>query len=49
MRVLKLVGRVLAHLITTAAKTIGGMSGAKTFDHDNATSIHKRSDDHPSS
>jgi hypothetical protein len=46
MRVLRGVGRALARLLSTMAKTIGGMSGAKTFDHDNATSLHKPPDDY---
>ena len=51
MRVLRGLGRVLGRLLTTIAKTIGGLGagpsgGARTFDHDNATSLSKRPDDY---
>jgi len=42
MRVLRRVGRVLSLVVLTIAKTIGGMSEKKTFDHDNATSAYAR-------
>ncbi|WP_162942630.1 hypothetical protein [Cryobacterium soli] len=42
MRVLRRVGRALSLVVLTIAKTIGGMSEKKTFDHDNATSAYAR-------
>jgi hypothetical protein len=52
MPVLRTAGRLLSVLLLTIAKVVGAMpgpggtGGAKTFDHDNATSIHKRPDDY---
>jgi hypothetical protein len=46
MRVITIAGRIVAHLLTTIAKTIGGMNGAGTFDQDNATSLYRRRRDH---
>jgi len=46
MRVLRTVGRVLGLVVITIAKTIGGMSEKKTFDHDNATSAYSRREDY---
>lgn len=42
MRVLRIVGRLLSLVVLTIAKTIGGMSEKKTFDHDNAPSAYAR-------
>ncbi|RKR74202.1 hypothetical protein [Frondihabitans australicus] len=46
MRVLRVTGRVFSALLLTIAKTIGGMHGSRTFDHDNATSIYRRREDY---
>ena len=36
----------LGLVVITIAKTIGGMSEKKTFDHDNATSAYSRREDY---
>lgn len=43
MSVLRTAARLLGNVVTTIAKTVGGMSGAKTFDHDDATAGSRRS------
>lgn len=46
MRALRTLGRVLSLVVVSIAKTIGGMSEKKTFDHDNATSAYARREDY---
>lgn len=44
MTALRWIGRALGFILTSAAKTLGAMSGAQTHGQNNATSLYKQRD-----
>ena len=46
MRTFTRLVKLIAHGLGIAARTLGGMGGAKTFDHDNATALYKSNDEY---
>lgn len=44
MRAVRFIARLAGRLAVLIAKTVGGMSGATTFDQDGAVAAYKRPD-----